>query len=85
MDYDVKIAGGTIVDGTGAEGYRGDVGIKHGKVSALGSAPGDAMHTIDADGCVIGVRFLFALKGLEVPSAGLIDIVDNPRLTFFAL
>ena len=46
--YDIKITGGTIVDGSGAPGYRGDVAIKDGKVVALGSAPGTAATTIDA-------------------------------------
>ena len=49
MDYDLKIAGGSIVDGTGAERYRGDVGIKNGHVVALGEAPGAAAQTVDAD------------------------------------
>ena len=58
MDYDLKIAGGTIVDGTGAERYRGDVGIKDGKIAALGDAPGEAAQTIDADGCAVSPGFV---------------------------
>ena len=42
MAYDLKIVGGEIVDGTGAARYRGDVGIKDGKVVALGHAPDKA-------------------------------------------
>ena len=30
MDYDIKITGGTIIDGTGAPGYPGDLGIARG-------------------------------------------------------
>jgi N-acyl-D-aspartate/D-glutamate deacylase len=39
MAYDLKIVGGEIVNGTGAPRRRSDVGIKDGKVVALGQAP----------------------------------------------
>ena len=53
MEYDLKVAGGFIVDGTGAPGYAGDVGVRDGKVVALGSAPGEARSVIDAAGQVV--------------------------------
>ncbi|HYM31987.1 MAG TPA: amidohydrolase family protein [Candidatus Cybelea sp.] len=58
MQYDIKIAGGTIVDGSGKPGVKGDVGIKGGKVVALGSAPGDARETIDATDRVVAPGFV---------------------------
>ena len=58
MDYDIKITGGTIVDGTDSPGYAGDVGIKDGKVVALGEAPGQAAETIDAGGRVVCPGFV---------------------------
>lgn len=58
MDYDLKIMGGTIVDGTRAQGYRGDVGIKGGKITDLGTASGAAAETIDAEGRVICPGFV---------------------------
>ena len=58
MQYDIKITGGTILDGSGANGYTGDVGIAGGKVVALGDAPGDAVKTIDAAGKYVTPGFV---------------------------
>ena len=58
MEYDLKITGGTIVDGTGSERYRGDVGVRNGRVAALGRVTGDATRTIDGDGCVVSPGFV---------------------------
>ena len=58
MDYDVKITGGTIIDGTGAPGFVGDVAIRSGQVAALGRAPGSAATTIDAAGQVVAPGFV---------------------------
>ena len=53
MDYDLKITGGTIIDGTGGPGAQGDLGIRDGRIAALGNAPGGARNTIDAGGRVV--------------------------------
>jgi N-acyl-D-amino-acid deacylase len=58
MAYDLKITGGTIIDGTGKPRYRGDVGISGGKVVALGSAPEDARQTIDTTGRIVAPGFV---------------------------
>ncbi|TAL04503.1 MAG: hypothetical protein EPO03_10060, partial [Porticoccaceae bacterium] len=58
MTYDIKITGGTIVDGSGKPGYRGDVAIRDGKVVALGQAPGTAATTIDATDRMITPGFV---------------------------
>ena len=58
MSYDIKIIGGTIVDGTGAPGYKGDVGIRAGRVVALGDAPEAGKQVIDASGKVVCPGFV---------------------------
>ncbi|MBT5498386.1 MAG: amidohydrolase family protein [Alphaproteobacteria bacterium] len=58
MTYDLKIVGGTIVDGSGSAGYRGDVGISDGRIVALGDAPDSAERTIDAEGAVVSPGFV---------------------------
>jgi N-acyl-D-aspartate/D-glutamate deacylase len=58
MTYDLKIVGGLIVDGTGAAGYSGDIGIKNGRIVALGEAAGDAEKIIDAKGRVVAPGFV---------------------------
>jgi N-acyl-D-aspartate/D-glutamate deacylase len=58
MSYDIKIVGGTIVDGTGAPGYKGDVGIRDGAVVALGDAPEAADTVIEAAGKVVCPGFV---------------------------
>lgn len=58
MTYDLKITGGTIVDGTGKPGFIGDLGIKDGKVVALGKAEGAATKTIDAAGKIVSPGFV---------------------------
>jgi N-acyl-D-amino-acid deacylase len=58
MDYDLKISGGTIIDGTGKPGVAGDVAIKSGKIAALGKVSGDAARTIDASGLAVTPGFV---------------------------
>jgi N-acyl-D-aspartate/D-glutamate deacylase len=57
-EYDLKIVGGTIVDGTGGAGYVGDVGIAGGRVVALGEASGAARETVDARGRAVAPGFV---------------------------
>ena len=57
--YDVVIAGGTVIDGTGRAGAVQDVAIKDGRIVAVGRvAAAQAGETIDATGLVVAPGFI---------------------------
>jgi N-acyl-D-aspartate/D-glutamate deacylase len=55
---DVRIEGGRIVDGTGAPAREGDVGIREGRIVALGDVDEPSRHRIDASGRVVCPGFV---------------------------
>jgi N-acyl-D-aspartate/D-glutamate deacylase len=55
---DIRITGGTIIDGTGKPGYRGDVGIRDGRIVAVGQVDEAARETIHATGKVVSPGFI---------------------------
>lgn len=57
--YDLHITNGTIVDGTRAPRYVGDVWIKDGRIAHLGGDhEGEATETIDAAGMIVAPGFV---------------------------
>ncbi len=58
---DLVIRGGTIIDGTGSPARRGDVGVKDGRIVAVGAAgqvDEVAAETFEADGLVMAPGFI---------------------------
>jgi N-acyl-D-aspartate/D-glutamate deacylase len=55
---DTLIRGGTLVDGTGAPAQHADVGVRDGRIVAVGNIRDDAAHVVDADGLVVAPGFV---------------------------
>jgi N-acyl-D-aspartate/D-glutamate deacylase len=56
--YDLVIRGGTVVDGSGAAGFAGDVAVKDGAIAAVGKVNGTGAEEIDARGQVVAPGFV---------------------------
>jgi N-acyl-D-aspartate/D-glutamate deacylase len=56
--FDLIIRGGTIVDGTGATRFTGDVAVKDGLIAQVGTVQGDAEREIDASGKIVAPGFV---------------------------
>jgi len=57
--YDLVIAGGTIFDGSGGPAMTGDIGIKDGKIAAIGRiTPAPGARTFSAAGAIVAPGFI---------------------------
>ena len=73
--FDLIITNGHIIDGTGSPWYSGDVGIRDGKIAAIGNLTGaTTKRTIDAHGNVVAPGFIDMLGQSES------TILVDPRL-----
>jgi N-acyl-D-amino-acid deacylase len=73
--FDLVITNGHIIDGTGSPWYSGDIGIRDGKVAAIGNlAAAPRKRTIDAAGKVVAPGFIDMLGQSEL------SILVDPRL-----
>lgn len=73
--FDVVITEGHIIDGTGSPWYSGDIGIRDGRVAAIGNLSEAARkRTIDAQGKVVAPGFIDMLGQSEL------TILVDPRL-----
>ncbi|MGD0212805.1 MAG: hypothetical protein ABSB87_06195 [Terriglobales bacterium] len=75
VSFDLVISNGHIIDGTGSPWYSGDIGIRDGRISAIGNLSTAARkRTIDAKGRVVAPGFIDMLGQSEM------TILVDPRL-----
>jgi N-acyl-D-amino-acid deacylase len=75
QSFDLIITNGHIIDGTGSPWYSGDIGIRDGKIAAIGNlAAAPRTRTIDAAGKVVAPGFIDMLGQSEL------TILVDPRL-----
>ena len=73
--FDVVISNGHVIDGTGSPWYSGDIGIRDGKIAAIGNLTGaSGKRIIDAHGDVVAPGFIDMLGQSER------TILVDPRL-----
>ena len=64
--YDILFVNARVVDGTGAPWFTADVGVREGRIAAVGRlAPAPATRTIDASGLVVAPGFIDLLGQSE--------------------
>ncbi len=73
--FDIVIRGGHVIDGTGSPWYAADVGIRDGRIAAIGRlADARAARVIEAHGMVVAPGFIDMLGQSET------SILVDPRL-----
>src|SRR5215470_13274415 len=72
--YDLVLVGGRVVDGSGAPWFAADVGIRGGRIAAVGKLAGaSAKRTLDVSGLVVAPGFIDLLGQSEY------NVLVDPR------
>lgn len=72
--HDLIISGGTIVDGTGADAYAADIGVRGDRIVAVGDLGGQqAREYTDASGLIVAPGFI------DIHAHSDLCLLENPR------
>jgi N-acyl-D-amino-acid deacylase len=77
VDYELVLRHGRVIDGSGNPAFFADVGIREGRIAALGRVSGTARETVDATGLVVAPGFIDAHTHAE-------DVAELPLAENFA-
>ncbi len=58
MAYELLIKNGTLIDGSGAPAFRGDVAVQDGRIAEIGRIADGADSVIDAADCTVAPGFI---------------------------
>lgn len=77
IEFDVAIKNARIIDGTGNPWFRGDIGIKNGRIAKIGNInDGEAKETVDAKNQIVAPGFIDVHAHTE-------NIFNNPAAENF--
>lgn len=75
MRYDLLIRDALLLDGSGAAGTRGDIGVSAGRIAAMGRLDGDAASVVDAGGRAVSPGFI------DVHTHDDLEVIRDPAMT----
>ncbi len=75
MRYDLLIRDALLLDGSGAAGTRGDIGVSAGRITAMGRLDGDAASVVDACGRAVSPGFI------DVHTHDDLEVIRDPAMT----
>jgi len=74
MRYDLLIRDALLLDGSGAAGTRGDIGVSAGRIAAMGRLDGDAASVVDARGRAVSPGFI------DVHTHDDLEVIRDPAM-----